>query len=269
MRIQLLSIMFGALALSTPIAAHAEDGEAWWSGDWYLKVGATGFVAPRYEGAKSYLLQVSPLVSLGKSGQTVRFSSRNDNPSFAVFDNGPIRAGIVGKLIMPRNVDDSGDLKGLAPVKLGVEAGAFVEAYPTDWVRLRAEVRQGIRSHDGIVADLSADAFTDLTPTIRLSAGPRLSLASNGYMDAYYQVNAKQSAKSGLSKFDPNGGFTSAGLGAAITWQATDKIEASAFTEYKRLLGDVADSSLVRERGSKNQFVIGLSSTYRFDFKLP
>jgi outer membrane scaffolding protein for murein synthesis (MipA/OmpV family) len=265
----LLSILVGAFLASGPAAAFAGDGDAWWSGDWYLKVGAAGFVAPRYEGAKSYLLQVQPLISLGKAGQTVRFSSRNDNPSFAFFDNGPIRAGVVGKLVMPRNANDSADLKGLDPVKLGVELGGFVEAYPTDWVRVRAEVRQGIRSHDGVVADLSADAFTDLTPTVRLSAGPRLSLASNGYMDAYYKVDGREAIRSGLAKYNPNGGLQSAGIGGAITWQATEKIEASAFTEYKRLLGDVAESSLVRERGAKNQFLIGLSSTYRFDFTLP
>lgn len=266
---RLLSILVGAFLASGPAAAFAGDGDAWWSGDWYLKVGAAGFVAPRYEGAKSYLLQVQPLISLGKAGQTVRFSSRNDNPSFAFFDNGPIRAGVVGKLVMPRNANDSADLKGLDPVKLGVELGGFVEAYPTDWVRVRAEVRQGIRSHDGVVADLSADAFTDLTPTVRLSAGPRLSLASNGYMDAYYKVDGREAIRSGLAKYNPNGGLQSAGIGGAITWQATEKIEASAFTEYKRLLGDVAESSLVRERGAKNQFLIGLSSTYRFDFTLP
>jgi outer membrane scaffolding protein for murein synthesis (MipA/OmpV family) len=88
-------------------------------------------------------------------------------------------------------------------------------------------------------------------------------------MDAYYGVNGKQAIKSGLSKYDPKGGFYSAGLGAAVTWQATDKIEASTFAEYKRLLGSAADSSLVQERGSRNQFLIGVSSTYRFDFKLP
>ena len=266
---RLLSGLICALALAAPAEAFAGDGEAWWSGDWYLKIGAAGFVAPRYEGAKSYLLQAQPLISLGKAGQSVRFSSRNDNPSFALYDNDSVRAGVVGKLVMPRDGSDSDDLKGLKPVKFGAELGGFVEAYPTDWIRVRAEVRQGIRSHDGVVADLSADAFTDLTPTIRLSAGPRLSFASNGYMDAYYKVDAKHAIKSGLSQYDPSGGLESAGIGGAITWQATDKIEASAFTEYKRLLGDVADSSLVRERGSKNQFLIGISSTYRFDFALP
>jgi outer membrane scaffolding protein for murein synthesis (MipA/OmpV family) len=260
----LAAIFVGAAAL--PYQAQA--GDAWWSGDWYVKVGATGFVAPRYDGARAYLLKASPLVSVGKSGSTVRFSSRTDNPSFALFDTGPVRAGIVGKLVMPRTADDSSDLKGLKAVKLGLEAGAFAEFYPAEYVRLRAEVRQGIRSHRGIVADLSADAFTDITPEIRVSAGPRLTLATANYVDAYYGVNAKQSAKSGLSRYDAEGGVYSAGIATEINWKATEHLEAGAFAEYKRLLGPAADSSLVRERGTRNQFLVGISTTYKFGFTL-
>jgi outer membrane scaffolding protein for murein synthesis (MipA/OmpV family) len=257
------------LLAAAPVSALAEDGSYWWSGDWYLKVGAAGFVAPRYDGAKSYIFQVTPMISLGKAGEPLRFSSRNDNPSFAFVETQSFRAGIVGKLVMPRDGGDSDDLKGLEPVQLGVEAGAFAEAYPTDWVRVRGEVRQGIRSHNGIVADLSADAFADLTPTIRLSAGPRVTFASDDYMDTYYGVNGKESIKSGLSKYNAEGGLYSAGVGAAVTWQATENVEASTFAEYKRLMGSAADSSLVQERGSRDQFLIGVSSTYRFNFKLP
>lgn len=266
---RLFSTVLLAAALVVPLQAEAADGGAWWSGDWFVKIGAAGFVAPRYEGSNSYLLQGQPLFSVGKAGDKIRFASRNDNPSFALYDEGPYRAGIVGKLVMPRDGSDSDDLKGLDKVRLGLELGGFIEAYPTDFIRVRAEVRQGIRSHDGIVADISADAFKDLTPAIRLSAGPRLSLASNGYMDAYYEVGATESAKSGLKRYDPSGGLQSAGVGGAITWQATDQIAASAFTEYKRLLGDVADSSLVRERGDKNQFLFGISTTYTFGVAVP
>jgi outer membrane scaffolding protein for murein synthesis (MipA/OmpV family) len=130
-------------------------------------------------------------------------------------------------------------------------------------------VRHGIRSYGGVVADLSADAFMDVTPTIRVSAGPRLSFASNDYVDAYYKVDTHHSLKSGLKKYDPDGGLTSAGLGGAINWKATEKIEAGAFADYKRLVGDVADSSLVKQRGSADQFTIGIYSTYRFGFTLP
>ena len=264
---RLLSALTVCALLAAPHAATA--AEQWWSGDWYLKLGAAGFAAPRYEGSKDYMFQATPMISLGKAGNVVRFSSRNDGPSFALIDTGAFRAGATGKRIMPRDTDDSADLRGLKPVKFGVEAGAFAEVYPTDWVRLRGEVRHGIRSHSGVVADLSADAFTDVRPDVRISAGPRLTLASNDVMDTYYRVTPKRAARSGLSAYNPEGGVQSAGVGAAITWQATDKIETSAFAEYKRLMGPAADSSLVKERGSRDQFLIGLSATYRFDFSIP
>jgi len=258
--------MTAAALVFAPVSASA--GDYFWSGDWYLKVGAAGFSAPRYEGSKKYLFQVTPLISLGKAGSTVRFSSRNDNPSFALIDNGAFRAGATGKLIMPRDEGDSDDLKGLTPVKFGGELGAFAEVYPTDFLRLRGEVRHGIRSHHGVVADIAADAFVDVVPNVRVSAGPRMTIASKDYMKTYYGVKPSEVAASGLAAYDPGGGIQSVGAGAAITWQVNEKIETSAFAEYKRLVGPAADSSLVKQRGDRDQFLIGVAATYKFDFTL-
>lgn len=256
-------------AISGLCLAGSARAEGWWSGDWYLKLGGAGFSAPKYEGAGKRELQFSPIISLGKVGPEARFTSRNDNASFSLFDQGAVRAGITGKLIMKRDEKTSPDLKGLDPVKLGGEAGAFAEAYPLDWMRVRAEVRHGIRSHSGVVADVAADAFIDLTPELRLSGGPRAAVVSKGYNKAFYGVSAAESAASGLSRYEPGGGLHSYGAGAALTWQATEKLELATFAEYKRLAGSAADSSLVQERGSRNQFMVGVSASYKFGFSLP
>ncbi len=58
------------------------------------------------------------------------------------------------------------------------------------------------------------------------------------------------------------------GAGGAVTWKTTDQLTTSVFAEYQRLAGPAADSSLVRERGSKNQLLLGASASYRFDFTL-
>lgn len=265
---RLLAPLSLGLFLSSAGLASAQGGGSWWSGDWYVSIGAAGFVAPDFEGSSHSKLQFSPLISVGRQGPGPRFSSRNDNPSFALIENDAFRAGIVGKLITKRDDDTSGALVGLATVPWGLEVGGFAEVYPTDWLRARAEVRQGIRSHDGIVADVAVDAFTDLTPELRLSAGPRATVASQGYYDAYYGVSAKQSAASGLSQYDPGDGIQSVGAGAALTWQATENISTSSFVEYRHLTGPAGDSSLVRERGSRNQLLIGVSATYKFNFSL-
>lgn len=252
--------------LSTGIPAAA--GENWFSGDWYLTVGAAGISAPRYEGAKAHLFSLEPLVSFGRAGPEARFSSRNDNISIGFVDTGAFRAGAVGKIVFPRDDDKSPDLAGLDPVRWGGEIGGFAEVYPTDWVRVRGELRHGIRAHDGVVGDVFVDAFADVAPTVRISGGPRLSFATAGYFDAYYGVNAAEALASGLSVYEPGSGLRDVGVGGAVTWKATDKITASVFGEYSRLMGPAAASSLVKERGSRDQLMFGLSTTYRFDFSL-
>lgn len=263
-RVLLSTVAFIVPALP---AAAGEGPFGWVSGDWYLTVGATGLVAPNFEGGRKYLLGAQPIVSLGKAGKDARFVSRNDNISLALIDDGAVRAGLNGKILWGRD-NDIDELKGLDPVRWGGEVGGFFEVYPTDWLRLRGEARHGIRSHSGLVADLSADAFYDVTPEIRLSGGPRASIASAKYFDAFYGVSAEEAVASGLSQYHPGGGLKSIGLGGAVTWKATDTITASLFGEYARLKGPAAASSLVRERGSPNQFTLGVSTAYRFDFSM-
>ncbi|MEO9612164.1 MAG: MipA/OmpV family protein [Nitratireductor sp.] len=261
--------IFGAaLAAGLALTASEAKAEAWWSGDWHLTVGVTVFTAPDYDGARDYLFSASPLISLGRAGGGTRFSSRNDNISLAFIDTGDFRAGATGKVLFGRDSADHPRLVGLSDVRWGGEAGAFAEAYPLDWLRIRGEVRHGIRSHSGVVADLAADAFVDITPAVRLSGGPRLSFATGGYFDAYYGVDAIESAASGLAVYDPDGGLKSAGVGGAVTWKTTEKITTSAFVEYSRLLGPAADSSIVRQGGSADQVLVGASATYRFDFSM-
>lgn len=246
-------------------AASAEDGKSWFSGDWYLKVGGAGFVAPKFEGDDSYEFAFSPIISLGKAGNEARFTSRNDAISLGLFDNGSFRAGLAGDLVLPR---DSEDADGLKDVDLGFEAGGFAEFYPTDWLRVRGEVMHGFIAHDGVVANFAVDAFTDITPEVRLSGGPRLSFASAEYFEAYYGVNAAESAATGLGEYSPGGGVRSYGVGGAIDWKTTDRLTTSLFAEYERLGPPAADSSVVKQSGSPNQYLLGVSATYRFDFQL-
>ncbi|MBC8718365.1 MULTISPECIES: MipA/OmpV family protein [Brucella/Ochrobactrum group] len=278
-RIVSLALVAGAVSLFSPLSAFAADVQQtdiyttevaqparkhFWSGDWYLKVGAAGMIAPKFEGSNKYRFSAQPLISLGRQGEAERFSSRNDNASFAFIDKDRFRVGAVGKLMFERDTD----IEGIHKTKFGGEAGGFVDVYPTDWLRFRGEVRHGIRAHKGVVADIAADAFYDVTPKIRVSAGPRATFASKDYMRTYYGVTAEEAVASGLKEYRPGGGWESVGVGGAVTWQATDKIDTSLFAEYNRLQDKAKNSSIVKDHGSPNQFTVGVSATYRFDFSL-
>lgn len=250
------------------LGAGPAAAESWFAGDWYLKVGGAVLSAPKYEGASGRAFAFSPMISLGKAGPSARFSSRNDNISLALMDTGTFRAGAVGKLIWKRDGDTHRNLTHLSAVKMGFEAGGFIEVYPTDFLRLRAEARHGVRSHDGVVVDLAADTFFDITDTIQLSGGPRASWASADYFDAHYGVDTAEAAASGLAPYQPGSGMKSFGVGGAVTWKTTDQLTTSVFAEYARLTGPAAKSSLVKSLGSKDQLMIGASASYRFDFTL-
>ncbi|MEQ1944139.1 MipA/OmpV family protein [Mesorhizobium sp. VNQ89] len=265
------SLLAASLLLALPNISLAGEGGGvfdWVHGDWKLIVGATGMVAPDFEGAKDLIFSVSPIISLGKAGPEARFTSRNDGISISLYDNGSVRAGLNGQFIRERDSNDYWQLQGLDPVRWGGEIGGFAEVYPTDWLRLRGEVRHGVRSHTGVVADITVDAFNDITDSVRISGGPRMSWASADYFESYYGVDAAESAASGLSEYDPGGGLKSIGFGGAYDWKATEKLTTSVFAEYSRLMGPAADSSLVEQRGSPNQFTFGLSAAYRFDFSM-
>jgi len=262
-RLCTVSAVIAMLATVSPGAAQEGMLDSL-SGDWQLTIGASGFFTPKFEGADDMVFSVSPMISIGRAGPAARFSSRNDNISFALVDTGAFKAGAAGKILFERDGDDIAD--GIDPVRFGGEIGGFAEVYPTDWLRVRGELRHGIRSHSGVVGDVAVDAFYDVNPAVRVSGGPRASFATSDYFDAYYGISANEAAQSGISAYDPGGGMRSAGLGGAITWQTTENVTTSLFGEYQRLLGPAADSSIVRERGSADQFTIGLSATYRFDF---
>jgi outer membrane protein len=261
------AFLFGSVSFALAGDGGQSSG-GWFSGDWYLKVGVAGFTAPKFDGDDSYKLAFSPIISLGKIGDEQRFSSRNDNISIGLMDTGAFRAGLAGRLVLPRDDSDSGDLTGLHEVPLGVEVGGFAEFYPTDWMRVRAEVRRGFNAHEGVVGNINVDAFADITPEVRVSGGPRLSFGTSKYFEAYYGVSPAESAASGLSPYSPGSGVGAVGVGAAIDWKTTDRLTTSVFGEYSRLTGPAADSSLVQERGSSNQYMFGVSATYRFDFHL-
>ena len=83
-------------------------------------------------------------------------------------------------------------------------------------------------------------------------------------MESYFGVSSAQSEKSGLSPFDAGGGFKNVGITLGLDYVFTDSIGIGGRAQYKRLVGDAADSPIVDDKGSADQFFSGLFLTYRF-----
>ena len=240
------------------------------SGLWTLGIGANFNGQPDFEGSKGNKLTGVPIFSLGPAGGSAeRFRAPLDSASIALFDYEGFSAGLAANSKSSRKAAKYAELNGLDDVKTAYELGGFMQYFPTDWFRLRTEVRQGFGGHTGVVADFSADVLVPIWSRLTWSGGPRFTLASTQATSPYFSVDSVQSAASGLPVFDAKGGAHSAGAGTQVRYQVTPKWEAHAYVEYDRLLGDAAASPLVEQRGSPNQISFGVGASYSFDFRLP
>ncbi|MDF0498062.1 MipA/OmpV family protein [Bradyrhizobium yuanmingense] len=238
------------------------------SGNWTVMVGIGGEYKPEFVGSNNGKFLPIPIFSIRRAGSIDQFRGPRDSASIALLDVGNFRAGPAFKYVASRKADKYAELTGLGNVDAAYELGGFVEYYPVDWLRLRSELRQGMGGHTGTVADVSADVIVPLIQRLTISAGPRFTWKSANATAPYFGVTDTQALASGLPRYDARGGAHSVGFGSQISYRINPQWEVHAYVEYQKLLGDVADSPLVKLRGSSNQTTVGLGASYSFDFRI-
>ncbi|WP_193760513.1 MipA/OmpV family protein [Bradyrhizobium yuanmingense] len=238
------------------------------SGNWTVMVGIGGEYRPEFVGSNNGKFLPIPIFSIRRAGSIDQFRGPRDSASIALLDVGNFRAGPAFKYVASRKADKYAELTGLGNVDAAYELGGFAEYYPVDWLRLRSELRQGMGGHTGTVADVSADVIVPLIQRLTISAGPRFTWKSTNATAPYFGVDAVQALASGLPRYDARGGAHSVGFGSQISYRINPQWEVHAYVEYQKLLGDVADSPLVKLRGSSNQTTVGLGASYSFDFRI-
>ena len=203
-----------------------------------------------------------PMLEVRRAGTPRKFSSPRDGVSFGLLDSRRFQAGPTVKVRFPRKESSDNDLRVLGDVDWTLEAGAFVEYWPADWLRGRVELRQGIGGHHGLVSDLMADVVVPVTPQLTLSGGPRLTLASASATAPYFSITPAQSAGSGLPVYAASGGLRSLGAGAQAPYEWSKAWATPIFIEYERLAGAAGNSPPVSTRGTRDQVQAGLGVTY-------
>lgn len=238
---------------------------------WTLTLGGYAMAVPNWMGSDEYEFGFKPIISISRADRLSRFSSFNDNPSIALWDTGVFEAGIVGKLDWKRDASSANALRGMSDIDYAFEAGGYAQWFPVDWLRLRGELRYGFGGFEGVVADLAVDAihFSPELWGVTISAGPRMTLASSGYIDTYFGVTPAESVMANalgnpLTPYQAGGGIYSVGFGGQVLKRFTENITGSVFAEYKYLMDDAADSPLVVQNGDRNQFQAGVSLSYTF-----
>lgn len=233
--------------------------------NWHLTLGAGLRYTPDYIGSNDYVFRPRPLVSLAKGTRSTWWVAEDDAISIGFFSGSAWRVGFSGDLLWKRKASVNPALITVPDTKFGLEAGGFVEFYPTSWLRGRVDLRRGFIGHDGLVADVKLDAFTRIGQSWTIGAGPRMRIASADYVRTYFGSWGGGLPGTGglLQRF--NTGLHSVGAIAQATYHWSDKLQTTAYVEYKYLVGDAAKAPIVRNFGLRDSLTLGISASYAFD----
>ena len=239
--------------------------------DWIVTIGGDFRIGPKWAGAPDdkFRLNFDPVFSVRKAGTPPEYFGPRDSFGFSILDIGQFKMGPALQLERRRRASSDPALNGLGDVGFTAQAGGFAEYWPAQWLRLRSEVRQGFGGETGVTGDLFLDAIVP-AGQFRFSAGPRLAAQSTAALSPYFSITPAQSAASTVSGlpalpvYHAEGGVYSYGAGSQLEYFVNPQWATYGYVEYERLTGSAADSPLVTQRGSPNQFTFAMGARYSF-----
>lgn len=252
-------IAAAASALAHPAAAQdsaPDQGQI-------SRIGLGPNIYPSYPGADDY--DIGPLIEFARKGpgEVFTFEAADESFDLALIDAGGFSFGPALSWEGKRSASDIG--ANLPTVKFSLEPGGFVAFRPSENFRLRAEMRKGVTGHKGWIGMASADFIMREGDEWLFAIGPRLTWSDERYQDAWFGVTPADAVASGLPAYDPGGGIQAYGATASFLTQLGPRWGIYSYAKYDRLTGDAADSPLVRQLGSRNQFAGGIALTYVLD----
>lgn len=253
----LVALLIGTSVSAAPVAAEESDDRAR-----KTRVVLGPQLKPSYPGSDQ--VSFSPLVDLtrGREGEDFVFVAPDESFGFSLFEQNGFSIGPSLGFEGKRSLND---VNGTLPeVDFTVEVGGFVQYQSSESFRLRAEVRQAVNGHDGLIGVLSADYIIRDGDEQLLSIGPRLTLTDQNYQESYFSVLPSQVATSGLPAYDSDGGLQAVGGTIGYLRQLSTHWGIYSYVNYERLVRDPSDSPVVRQFGSRDQYSGGLALTYTF-----
>lgn len=249
-----------ALFLATvPAAAQDSTGRGW-----TVTVGAGAQAYPKYPGASDYTIFPMPIFGLRRQGAPMPFISQDDGIGTGLLgQDSVVNVGPAFSVEGRRRERDVGAAVGDVPFT--IEAGGFVQITPVRNFRLRAELRQGLGGHRGLVGDIGADIVLRDRDTYIFAVGPRARWGDGDFNRAYFGVTPAVATATALPAFTPSSGFYAAGGMANLTYKLGRNWGMRSYFRYDRLINDAAQSPIVRRYGSRDQFSGGAGLFIEFN----
>jgi outer membrane scaffolding protein for murein synthesis (MipA/OmpV family) len=247
-------------ALATLPAAAQSGSDPFGLGDQW-QVGGLVYVAPRFEGSRSYEVTGFPFVApSGFGGDGFVQIKAADDVRFRVLKFSSFELGPLAGYRFGRDESDAAYLAGMGDIDGGLVVGAFATYRAGPLAFSVSYHHQATGDDTGGLVRFGVEGTTRLSPAIKLTTGIGTNYATDDYMSAFFGVSAAQAASS-LPQYNPSAGFKDVHIGAAAAIDLSDRWTLMLIGRYAHLIGDAADSPVV---ATESQFYGGAALTYKF-----
>lgn len=237
-----------------------------------IRLGAGPAVSPDYEGSDDYRIKALPLLSfryrdlieVDNNHLRVNFFGFNPTVHEKHFQAGPLL-----NINFGRDENNNPALAGLGNIGTSLELGVF-GSYSLGPTRTRIRYLHGVTGgHSGtkVIGDVRVVLLK--TDKAAVSASINTTWADNSYMSEYFSINPAQALASGMPRFNAGAGLKDTGIGITGNYELSRRWAILVHADYKRLLGDAADSPIVSLRGSPDQAAAGVFLIFSFEKKEP
>ena len=247
----------GEVTVGAPVEPGAAGKTRW-------TVGLGPALVPEYEGSEDYRATLIPVVRAQQDylyGQLLglRFRSNLINdPNWRLGPSVRWRRGYSD--VTNRRVDDLNNREG--SFEIGASGGydfTFGKSAIIAWMEFSQDISGG---HNGFVVTPALTYRGPLAPKWDFSLNGDFSIASGGYMDHYFGVNSRDSRDSGLNEFNADTDVKDTSFTVSIGYQFAESWRLQMLGQYRRMLGDAADSPVVDDEGDPNNLFGGVIVSY-------
>jgi MipA family protein len=255
-----MAVLIGTLILSFlgAISVQAEVEK--------FSMGAGLGLSPDYEGSDDYtgvpMLYANAVWSGDRYVKLTGSKLSANIVSHEIFKFGPVANYRFGR-DDANSVDDS-KVKKMDQVDDSFELGVFAGMEIDNWTFMVEALHDVSDGHDGFVLTLSGGYTWQVNNSWTLSLGASTSYADDDYMSSFFDVDLRDSQRSGLNMYDADSGLKDVGCNFVAVYKWSDEWSLRTSGGFTRLLDEAEDSPVVDDRGDENQVHLGVMAIYTF-----
>ncbi|MGL4206065.1 MAG: MipA/OmpV family protein [Aeromonadaceae bacterium] len=154
-------------------------------------------------------------------------------------------------------------LKGMGEIKETPELGLRASTTLLPWLTLHSQLMWGLGNtgHKGAWGDVGLEASSYLSESLEGSFDIGTSWGDGDYMSSFYGVTKQQAQNSRFQAYSAGAGIKDVSVSAGLRYHFTPQMSLESHVGMISLIGDAADSPLVREQ---NNLVASMMFLYRF-----